>query len=103
MYRYRGGRIASPKAAAPLPVHLSSIMKYLRSILLCTLALLAVASAGGAVYNVGPAAGQIPSLSGVPWGTLQPGDIVNINVKPGGYHEIIQISAAGTAAAPILI
>jgi hypothetical protein len=70
----------------------------------CLLLLLsAAASARAATYNVGPASGQIPNLAGVPWGALQPGDIVNIHAKPGGYHEIIQISAAGTAAQPITI
>ncbi len=60
-------------------------------------------SARAATYNVGPASGHIPQLAGVPWGSLQPGDIVNIHVKPGGYREIIQLSASGTAANPILI
>ncbi len=63
----------------------------------------AVVSSRAAIYNVGPDAGQIPQLAGVPWAALQPGDVVNINAKPGGYHEIIQISAAGTAAQPITI
>lgn len=63
----------------------------------------AAASARAATYNVGPAVGQIPLLAGVPWASLQPGDVVNIHVKPGGYREIIQVSAAGTAAQPITI
>lgn len=67
------------------------------------LPLAAVVSSPAATYHVGPAVGQIPQLAGVPWGALQPGDVVNINVKPGGYHEIIQISASGTAAQPIVI
>ena len=67
------------------------------------LPLVAAVGSLAATYDVGLAPGQIPQLAGVPWGALQPGDIVNINAKPGGYHEIIQISAAGTAAQPILI
>ncbi len=79
---------------------MSQIIRSLRPF---TFALLAVSTAGAATYEVGPAAGQLPFLAAVPWGGLQPGDIVNIHGKPGGYHEIIQISAAGTAAQPILI
>ncbi len=67
------------------------------------LALLTTVAAHAVTYEVGLAVGQMPNLSNVPWGTLQPGDTVNIHPKPGGYHEIIQVSAAGTAAAPILI
>lgn len=63
----------------------------------------AAVSSRATTYNVGPAAGQLAQLADVPWSALQPGDIVNINAKPGGYHEIIQISASGTAANPILI
>ncbi len=59
--------------------------------------------ASATTYDVGPAAGQLPTLASVPWRYLQPGDIVNINPTPGGYHEIVQISASGTAAQPILI
>ncbi len=69
----------------------------------CLLLPLAAVSSRATTYQVGPAASQIPTLAGVPWGALQPGDVVNIHVKPGGYHEIIQISASGTAAQPILI
>src|SRR5205809_264274 len=67
------------------------------------LPLAAALSSHAAIYDVGLAAGQLPHLSDVPWGNLHPGDTVNINGKPGGYHEIIQISASGTAAQPILI
>ena len=42
-------------------------------------------------------------LQSVPWASLQPGDIVNIHFKPGGYKEKIQISASGTAGAHIVI
>jgi hypothetical protein len=63
----------------------------------------ALSTAHAARYDVGPAPGQLPRLSDVPWGGLQPGDVVNIHGKPGGYREIIQISASGTAAQPIVI
>jgi len=65
---------------------------------------LALASFGvsaAATYDVGP--GYLPRLASVPWGKLLPGDTVNIHTKPGGYHEIIQLSEAGTAAKPITI
>lgn len=55
-----------------------------------------------ATYDVGPTYPRT-KLADVSWGTLQPGDVVNIHCTPGGYHEIIQISEAGTAAQPILI
>jgi hypothetical protein len=54
------------------------------------------------VYDVGPTFPKT-MLQDVPWGTLQPGDVVNIHTKPGGYHEKIQISEAGTAAQHIVI
>ena len=56
-----------------------------------------------AVYDVGPSAGQITSLANVPWGNLAPGDAVNIHCKPGGYHEIFQLSESGSAQNPILV
>src|SRR4051812_28478450 len=67
------------------------------------LAAMCASSQAATTYNVGPAAGQLPNLASVPWGGLQPGDVVNIHSKPGGYHEIIQISESGTAQAPIVI
>lgn len=67
------------------------------------LALLAVAAAiHAANYDVGP--GQpFANLRDLSWKTLQPGDVVNIHYKPGGYHEKIQVSASGTAAQHIVI
>ena len=56
----------------------------------------------GTVYDVGPGRART-LLREVPWATLQPGDIVNIHFKPGGYKEKIQISASGTANARIVI
>lgn len=63
---------------------------------------LAAMSAGAAVYDVGPGRART-LLREVPWAGLQPGDIVNIHYKPGGYKEKIQISASGTANARIVI
>ena len=54
-------------------------------------------------YEVGPNPGQLTKLANVPWGTLKPGDLVNIHPNATGYHEIIQISEAGTAQNPITI
>jgi hypothetical protein len=64
---------------------------------------LALATTGhAATYEVGP--GLLRTrLRDVPWANLQPGDFVNIHPTPGGYHEKIQISASGTAAAHIVI
>ena len=64
---------------------------------------LAVSTARATTYNVGPRAGYLPKLASVPWGGLLPGDTVNIYPQAGGYHELIQISASGTAANPITI
>ncbi len=69
--------------------------------LLCSSLLLSVAAAA-TTYDIGPGLART-KLSDVSWGGLQPGDIVNIHSKPGGYHEIIQVSAAGTVSQPILI
>ena len=70
--------------------------------IICLLLLLA-SSAGAVTYDVGTNSNYLPVLANVPWGSLMPGDTVNIHYKPGGYHEIIQISEPGTAAHPILI
>ena len=75
----------------------------IRSLRLLCLALLTVSVSRAVTYDVGLPAAPLQKLADVPWGDLQPGDIVNIHAKPGGYHEIIQISASGTAAHPILI
>ncbi len=56
----------------------------------------------GTVYDVGPGRART-LLREVPWAGLQPGDIVNIHFKPGGYKEKFQISASGTANARIVI
>ena len=77
-------------------------MQSLQKVILAIFSLVFLVNAKAATYNVGP--GQsLTNLSSVPWGTLLPGDTVNIFCKPGGYHEIIQISQGGTANAPITI
>ena len=78
-------------------------MSVIRSLRLPAFALLSAAIARAATYDVGLPDTPLQKLSAVSWSALQPGDIVNIHAKPGGYHEIIQVSASGTAAQPILI
>ncbi len=70
--------------------------------LIILLSLFGLTTGSAAVYEVGPGKG-LSSLFGVPWKSLQPGDVVNIYPKPGGYKEKIQISASGTAAQHIVI
>ena len=64
--------------------------------------LFSLTTGSAAVYEVGPGK-QLASLFNVPWKSLQPGDVVNIYPKPGGYKEKIQISASGTAAQHIVV
>jgi hypothetical protein len=59
-------------------------------------------TAHATVYDVGPTYPKT-MLKDVPWATLQPGDVVNIHTKPGGYHEKIQVSESGTSAQHIVI
>ena len=53
-------------------------------------------------YEVGPGQSHT-NLGSVPWGSLNPGDTVNIHYQPGGYHEIVLLSNSGTTNAPITI
>jgi hypothetical protein len=71
--------------------------------LLLSLTLLTASVSRAVTYDVGLPAAPLQKLADVSWAALQPGDIVNIHAKPGGYHEIIQVSASGTADNPILI
>lgn len=64
--------------------------------------LAAAMSAEAATYDVGPGK-PAASLFAVPWKSLQPGDVVNIFPRPGGYKEKIQISASGTSAQHIVV
>jgi hypothetical protein len=59
-------------------------------------------SAYAATYNVGP--GQaLATIGGVPWATLQPGDVVRIHWRAEPYAEKWVIGRSGTAALPITI
>ena len=64
--------------------------------------LLSAISASATTYDIGPGF-PLSNLRDVPWAALNPGDIVNVHTKPGGYHEMIQISRSGTAAQHIVI
>ena len=66
------------------------------------LALLLVSRLHAAIYDVGPGFAKT-QLRDVVWDQLQPGDTVNIYVKPGGYHEIFLLSQSGTAAQRITV
>ncbi|MCX6381943.1 MAG: Ig-like domain repeat protein [Armatimonadetes bacterium] len=72
-------------------------------VVICFLLIATLGVSHAAIYNVGTAVGYLAKLSDVPWGTLKPGDLVNIHYKAGGYHEIIHISQAGTQTLPIVI
>lgn len=54
------------------------------------------------VYDIGPGR-PLARLADLDWNRLGPGDVVNVHWKPGGYHELLQISCRGTAAAWITI
>ena len=53
-------------------------------------------------YDIGPGYAY-QSIGALDWSKLGPGDTVNIHYKPGGYHEIFQISTRGTPTAWITI
>jgi hypothetical protein len=78
------------------------LVKPLRFALLSLALLTMTLKAEAASYDVGPGK-TLTSLFSVPWKTLQPGDVVNIYPKPGGYKEKIQVSASGTSAQHIVI
>lgn len=58
--------------------------------------------ASATIYDVGPAYVKT-KLHDVVWDQLQPGDVVNIHYKAGGYHEIFLLSQSGTAAQRIVV
>jgi hypothetical protein len=67
----------------------------------CWLGILATPAAA-VVYDVGP--GQpLAAIAGVPWATLQPGDLVRIHYRPAPYREKWVIGRSGTAQAPIIV
>ncbi|MEY2562364.1 MAG: hypothetical protein QOH88_557 [Verrucomicrobiota bacterium] len=70
--------------------------------MLCALTLGGASISQAATYDVGPGK-PLTSLFAVPWKSLQPGDVVNIYPKTGGYKEKIQVSASGTSAQHIVI
>ncbi|QYO65779.1 choice-of-anchor Q domain-containing protein [Leptolyngbya sp. 7M] len=59
-------------------------------------------STSAAVYEVGPGQ-QITNIAGVPWATLQPGDIVRIHWRTEPYREKWVICRQGTAELPITV
>lgn len=60
-------------------------------------------SGQGHDYQVGPGAGQLGSLSLVPWESLQPGDTVRIFPRAEPYRGKILVAAQGTATAPVRV
>ena len=63
-----------------------------------------VPSTNGTTYNVGPSAGQLPSIGSVPWENLVPGDTVRIFWRSTPYNEKFLInSTGGTALKPIRV
>jgi parallel beta-helix repeat protein len=57
----------------------------------------------GKDYQVGSQSGQIAELDQVPWASLAAGDTVRIHYRATPYRGKFQISASGTAAAPVRI
>lgn len=53
-------------------------------------------------YEVGPGK-KYERIVDVPWESLGPGDAVRIHPKPGGYHEKILLSQAGSAERPLVV
>ena len=60
------------------------------------------APAGSTTYDVGPGQ-KYTTLTGVPWLSLKPGDVVNVNYQPTPYATIIVMTTVGTAALPVTI
>lgn len=91
---------------ASTPTQPSSVFVRVVEIAACCLLVTSLSAAtpppSGTVYDVGPGKART-LLREVPWASLQPGDVVNIHSKPGGYKEKFQISASGTADARIVI
>ena len=54
------------------------------------------------VYEVKPNT-ALDTIAGVPWATLQPGDLVLIHWRAANYNEKWVIGRSGTAAAPIVV
>ena len=60
------------------------------------------AASGSTTYTVGPGQ-KYTSLTSVPWLSLKPGDVVNVNYQPTPYATVIVITVVGTAALPVTI
>lgn len=56
---------------------------------------------GTRTFDIGP--GYEDTFESVPWGSLQPGDAVNIHYRSTPYVSKVGIRAQGTAAAPVII
>jgi hypothetical protein len=61
------------------------------------------ATGTGSRYDVGGGNNHSAELDGVPWQSLQPGDVVNIYYRAEPYRHKILLSEQGTAANPIVI
>ena len=61
------------------------------------------ATGTGTRYDIGGGNNYGTDLADVPWGSLQPGDAVNIYYRATPYREKIPISERGTLANPIII
>lgn len=55
-----------------------------------------------ATFDVGPGQ-KYPDLNGVPWLSLQAGDVVNVHWRPEPYRTKIGLRAQGSAADPVVI
>lgn len=62
-----------------------------------------VPTAKGRDYQVGPKAGQLPSLELVPWEQLDAGDTVRIFFRPESYTGKIYLAARGHPNAPVRV
>lgn len=56
----------------------------------------------GKDFEVGPGK-KYERIIDVPWESLGPGDSVRIHPKPGGYHEKVLLSQAGSAERPLVV
>ncbi len=71
--------------------------------LVCLASAVMVSPARATDYQVGEGAGMLPTISDVPWESLDPGDRVLINWRSTPYKEKWVVCRQGTAAAPIVI
>jgi len=77
-------------------------LSMIRPLVLCSMVLSIAARTEAATYAVGP--GQpYATPSAVPWESLQPGDVVQIQWRSTPYTDKWVICRQGTAAAPIVV